>query len=398
MNRIKELVLREFGDDGADTLEKYWAQIEYTAYWCISLLSNRAGLVSVAPEAVEDLVLEREECFELHQVKCRDESQPSWTTSEVLPILCKQYSRRRAFSRTCYFHFVSDHVADTKTRFQPGTSLGALSRLKFFLETEHAGQGLAPAESSEFGELEREIVKRISELMRENHSERVDNTLARQLLHNTWIDTRSIYVRSRPFYDGLAHVLLETFPGQPPCAMPHLEAIYRRILLMIATRIITKNTIAERSIRRADILSCRVEATRPEPGLPDLDSQPGTSAVDKKALYGGFDATELPAFGLQRIRADSKRRRLELLGRQEQIEDLSLALITDQQYCRRLVSKSSTGIPAGPDILEMMRSRIGTHIETYCRETTDVDEPFCLGLLWSATDECHLWWHRLGGM
>jgi len=41
MIRIKEQVLREFGDHGADTLERYFAQIEYTAFWCIRMLRDR---------------------------------------------------------------------------------------------------------------------------------------------------------------------------------------------------------------------------------------------------------------------------------------------------------------------------------------------------------------------
>jgi hypothetical protein len=139
VNRVKELILREFGDQGADTFEKHWAQLEYTAYWCIHLLAPPSQILGVIPEGVDDVIIIWGVCRELHQVKCRDEIQPPLTTAEILPILCQQYHRRLAFSEPCHFHFVSDYVADTKTQLKPGVSYGPLSRLKQLLDIEHAG-------------------------------------------------------------------------------------------------------------------------------------------------------------------------------------------------------------------------------------------------------------------
>src|SRR5574341_2612377 len=98
MIRIKEQVLREFDDHGADTLERYFAQIEYTAFWCIRMLRDGEEIEAVIPEGVEDVVVIRRGIHELHQVKTRDESQGPWTSVQVLPILCQQYKRRNAFS------------------------------------------------------------------------------------------------------------------------------------------------------------------------------------------------------------------------------------------------------------------------------------------------------------
>ena len=97
MGKIKEQVLREFGDTGADTLERYAAQIDYTVFWCIRMLRSTEGIVAVIPEGVEDLVLVRPCSVELHQIKTRDEGQGPWTTNDVVPILCKQYQHRLAF-------------------------------------------------------------------------------------------------------------------------------------------------------------------------------------------------------------------------------------------------------------------------------------------------------------
>jgi hypothetical protein len=88
---INQQVLREFGDIGADTLRRYAAQIEYTAFWCIRMLPESEAIEAVIPEAVEDVLVIRANQHELHQVKTRDESRGPWTLAEVLPILCAQY-------------------------------------------------------------------------------------------------------------------------------------------------------------------------------------------------------------------------------------------------------------------------------------------------------------------
>src|SRR5215475_2687795 len=103
MANLKEQVLREFGDQGADTLDRYFAQFEYTAYWCIRMLVEVEEIEAIIPEGVEDVVIVKRRLNELHQIKTRDESQGSWTTAEVWPILCQQYHRRKAFSRDCCF-------------------------------------------------------------------------------------------------------------------------------------------------------------------------------------------------------------------------------------------------------------------------------------------------------
>ena len=60
MISIKQQVLREFGDHGADTLKRYFAQIEYTAYWCIRMLRDAEGIDAVIPEGVDDVLLIRQ--------------------------------------------------------------------------------------------------------------------------------------------------------------------------------------------------------------------------------------------------------------------------------------------------------------------------------------------------
>lgn len=393
--RAKELVLRKYDDTGADTLEKHWAQIEYTAYWCIHLLIPQSSIKGVIPEGIDDVTLIKENCFELHQVKCRDESQPPWTTAKVLPILCSQYLRRTAFNRPCQFHFVSDHVADTKTQLRPGNSYGQLYRLKYLLDIEHDGQTLTYEEASELDELEREVLPRIVELMKSG-GEHIEIAFARELLHNTWVDTKSLYIRNRPIYDDLSNALLEGLPGQPPCNIPQLHEVYSRLLLLIVEKITTGKSLEERTIARDDVLACRAEAIAPEPNLPDLNILPGNSIAEKKASFGGFDITEFPTFARQMKRAQEKRRRFEIIGLDEKVEDLELALITLQSLSRRTISQTCTDIKIGPRILTAVQPQIPSCINSYFPNNCDVDVPFCNGLLWLSTNDCTLWWHRIG--
>src|SRR5690348_12853129 len=90
-------VLQLFGDHGADTLDRFFAQLEYTAVWCARMLDPRENVRVVIPEAIEDLVVIRHGRFELRQVKCRDESVGAWSISDAVPILGAQYTRAYAF-------------------------------------------------------------------------------------------------------------------------------------------------------------------------------------------------------------------------------------------------------------------------------------------------------------
>jgi hypothetical protein len=392
--RAKELILRKYDDTGADTFEKHWAQIEYTAYWCVHLLLPQSGIIGVIPEGIDDVTLVKSDCFELHQVKCRDESQAPWTTADILPILCSQYHRRTAFEKQCEFHFVSDHVADAKTQFRPGNSYGQLFRLKHLLDIKHQGDSFTAEEAKELKELEAVILPRIIELMAKE-GETVNQSDAQALLHDTWIDTKSLYIRNRPIYSELSAAFVEAFPGQPACNVPQLEEIYCRLLLHIVGKIIIGRTLEARTIAREDVLTCRVEAITPEANLPDLNKLQGHTTAEKKALYGGFDTTEFPIISLQMRRMQEKRRRLETLGFYENIEDLSLALLTLQSYHRREISKSHSELTIGPKILHTMQSHLQDVINKYVPTLIEVDLPFCHGLLWSSTNDCHLWWHRL---
>lgn len=395
MTKIKEYILREFGDHGADTLERYFAQIEYTAFWCIRMLRRAERIIAVVPEGVEDVVVIRPEVHELHQVKTRDESQGSWTTSDVLPILCKQYHHRTAFNGPCQFHFVSDQMADIKAATRAG-SLGSLMRLKRLLEIRHDGQSLKPNEQSELQQLEHILLPKICEILLHQYGEQVDYAMATMLLHNTHIQTGYHPLRSPTNLDELDAALSELLPGISPDTHRQLADIYDRLLLLVIRKIIIGTSLSTRRIEQHEVLSCRTVHTPLGNEYPNLDEVPGVTLLDKKVYLGGFDLTEVPRFHRQKKAAEWALRRLESIGLEQEIDWLTTAVLDLQGVCRHKICREmGIGQNPGPHILAMLHPLIGSLATRYLPLVREVDEQFCLGILWRETDHCSAWWHGL---
>lgn len=396
MTSIKQQVLRDFGDHGADTLRRYFTQIEYTAYWCIRMLHAAEGIDAVIPEGVEDLVIVRRGVNELRQVKTRDESQGPWTMADVLPVFCQQYHRRKAFQDPCHFHFVSDQAADNKTSLE--RSFGRLFRLKALLEIEHDGQTLKDEEKQELEELEKILIPKIRDTLRAKHGDEVDEATALALLHDTWVETDSQTMRNITDQNlaELEEALSESLPGTPALTMSELKEIYGRLIILIARRIIDGTSLEARRIERDDVLGCRTAPYAATSGYPDLSAVPGKCALDKKVRLGGFDPTELPGMHKQKALAEWTVRKLKSLGLQEILERLTTAIVDLQGVCRNKVCRHQ-GIndKPGPLILDMLRPELPCLAAHYFPDTDDVDEQFCLGVLWGETDRCMAWWHGL---
>jgi hypothetical protein len=398
MTGIKQQVLRVFGDHGADTVRRFFTQIEYTAYWCIRMLRDAEGIDAVTPEGVEDLVVERRGINELRQVKTRDESQGPWTTADVLPILCQQYHRRKAFAAPCHYHFVSDQMADNKASIE--RSFGRLFRLKFLLDVEHDGQTLTDEEKLELEEIEKTLIPKIRERLSKQHSEDVDEGTALALLHDTWVETDSQAIRNieKQNLAELEEALAERCPGGSPLTMSNLKEVYVRLVILIARRITEATTLESRRIERDDVMGCRTARFTATDGYPDIDTVPGDSLLDKKARLGGFDPTELPRLHKQKALAEWTVRKLKSLGLQELLERLTTAIVDLQGVCRNKVCRQQ-GIndKPGPLILDMLRPELPRLAAGYFPHTEEVDEQFCLGVLWGETDRCMAWWHGLDG-
>ena len=396
MTNIKEAVLRQFGDVGAETIDRYLEQIEYTAFWCIRMLLEEENIEAVIPEGVEDVVIVRTSITELHQVKTRSEGQGSWTTADILPILCKQYHNRMAFSNQCCFHFVSDQDADNKTSLG-SKSYGPLFMLKNILNIEHDKQPLQSHELTQLDNLKKVILPRILQLLDENHGEVITLSEASTLLHSTWIDTSCEILLQKNMPIWLENALAKLNPMAPSYTLTQLKNIYNRILFLILERIRNTSSLDKRKIEREDILECLTAPAPFEEGFPDLDQVPGRSIMDKKAFLGGFDPTELPVYRKQKLLAENTIRLLSTLNLSSDLDRLIAGLETHQLLCRQRICKDLTShtTAIGPQILLLVYEKLVPTAKYYMPEVMEIDELFCLGILWRQTDNCSLWWNSL---
>jgi hypothetical protein len=388
MIRIKELCLREFGDQGAETLERYFAQIAYTAFWCIRMLYSHEGIEAVIPEGYEDVVVIRKGVYELHQVKTRQESRGPWSMSEVLAILCQQYNRRSFFPSACLFHFVSNQMADNKAQ-KPNT----LYRLKLLLDIEHSGDRYTEGEKEDLKLIERRLVPQIRQILLQEYTDEVDDATALELLHRTWIDTDCSVIRNPNHVIELEAALAASCPGIHPYNLPQLQDIYDRLILLIVRKIITTLTFHARYLRTDDILSCRSKVMNAlENGYKKLDQVPGDTILDKKAILAGFDLTELPRFHRQKALAEATRRKYVTLNMENELERLISAILDCHWECRNTVCRIR-GIEQcpGPHILSLIMAKL-EEIVVRTFPQSDVDSSFCMGLLWKQTDLCAAWW------
>lgn len=391
MLRLKEKILRELGDQGADTLRRYFAQIQYTVYLCIQMLRDEEEIKAVAPEAIEDIVVIRKGCSEFHQVKTRNESVGSWTFSEVLPILCKQYANRRNFPN-CSFHFVSNQIADRKEQRQYG---GSLYNLKYLLDIKHNGDAFTDKELKNFEEIKNALVPLIQREMAKEYSEMIDDDTAVDLLCRTTIDTECPKLYNPGNVEELNFVLERLYPGISH-TVRQVSHICDNLILLVIRKIIETDHIQQRFINHVDVLACRNASviSNSIEGL-DLNALPGKTVLEKKTLFGGFDFSELPLLHKQKALAEYFKRYQSNIGRSQDIEQLIVDLLDSQWECRDVICRvNNVQNNPGPRILAMLRPKLNSIMQNTAFGK-GVNNSLCLGLLWGETDNCYAYWHSL---
>jgi hypothetical protein len=393
--RLKDTVLREFGDQGADTLERYVVQLEYSVFWCIEMLRGSQGILAVLPEGIEDVVLDKGNVMELHQVKTRTEAQGPWTTAEVLPILCKLFYHRKAFpGKCCNYHFVSDRMA--ANRVNGKDQHAALYRIKFLLQIKHDGQTHNSEEAAELASIEAKIIPNIQKRMKEDYGETLAPEDARELFRACWIETDSVLLRNPDCIGSLA-TALESVTGSGDSRTPNeLRRIVDRILLKVLRTIILTLKLEDRRVTAKDVLVCRSEVRNATVEGVDLDSLPGRSVLEKKVLLGGFDATEVGGFQRQMVHSDAVMRELRQLADPRELDRFVTHVLDEQLKARDHICRVN-GVNAGPgpQILRHIRDSISCLLAESKLPSGFVDAQLCLGLMWRETDQCSLWWHAL---
>ena len=390
---LKSKVLERFGDEGASTLDRYFAQLEYTAAWCVRLLDPAWRVRLVIPEAVEDLVVIRNGVFELRQIKTRDESVGAWRTVEVVPILAAQYYRSHFFGeRRFSFHFVSDARADVRT---PRGSLGSLERLKQVLSLFHSGEPFRGKESTQFDWFMRVLPPMLSASAMAVGFVSCMEEHARDFLRRTHIETNDTDVRTPRNVESLYSAIKVASPHEPERSLPELRDVYDRIILLIIHRIRSGTDLRTRAISRRDVLEClRVPAGAFE--ALDLSRLPGGTKLEKKTLLGGFEQTEVRQFRRQMAHAKGRRREIGVMGLREELQLLDLALGEAQRQQRRRLSGSvPLPSPFGPFLLDLLQPQLERMGVRYLPADARPSAMLCQGMLWESTQACFSAWHPM---
>lgn len=400
MGRVKDIFFRELGDQGADTWSRYAAQFEYTAYYCIRMLHAAEQIESVVPEGGDDVLVNRHQRDELHQIKTRDEGQGPWTTALVYPILCQQFSRRAHFRPACHFFFISNQIADNETKLV-GNGLGSLYRLKELLDLQHEGQALVSKERSDWNALLPVVADKIAERMSSAHGESIDRSIAIDLLCRTHIETACPHLHYPNYLDDccpknlaeLDATLAHCSAGVPAPPMFFLNQMYQQLLRLIYAKVRTSTTMEGRAVARDDVLGCRTVASPYHIELPALDTVPGRTILDKKAYLAGFKSPECQLMHRQLALAGYTRRRLIAEGREADYERLSMMLVDRQIQRWREVTGTNGDNETGPVILERLVPDFANIASTCFAADSRIDTQFCKGVLWNETNQCRAWWH-----
>lgn len=402
---VKDQSLRKYGDHGADTYRRYKRQVHYAAYWAIRMLVDAESIEFVIPEGVEDLVILSRDTCKLYQIKTRDESRGAWTIAEVIPILCKLYDHKEAFTYSDFtYHFVSNQKADNESKAK--NSFGKLYQLKYLLEILHIQGDLTDEEEKELVEFENTLAPKICQMLKDNHNKEVDLETAKEFLRKTRIETNCNELRSyskqavteanggvrHGNIAELAYVLQRT--STDIFTLDQADEMYERICQLLDHKIEHGNSIEERKIFTHDVISCRHSSSSATPELPDLSLLPGNSNLEKKLLLGGFDATELSGFKKSKLLSLQTARELKVLGYENHLTRVETDLIDLQGKCRREICQAGESEKVGPAILEKVRSQLPDLLSKYSVERQKIDELFCIGALWEETEKCNAWWHN----
>ncbi|MBE3037269.1 MAG: hypothetical protein IMZ62_00415 [Chloroflexi bacterium] len=402
MTLLKDrLIANMTGDSGADTLRRFFAQIEYTAFWCIRMLRPTEGIDAVVPEAFEDVLVVRPDCYDLRQVKARDESAGPWTVAEVLPVLVKQYAQSRNLDRRCTFHFASNRLADTRTTFTKG-GMGALYDLKILLEAIHLGSALSPAEKEQLDKFKDTLLPRLETALKPTDGRACpDRAAVEALLLETRIETdcpyvaypNTTYAYCNNNLTELDDALTLLYPGSPPLSLHALGAMYAQVLNLVYERIRTGTSIENRRITATDLLQCRVVPVAEDGLMQEIASAPGKTLLDKKAYLGGFDTTRRQNMYRQRATADILRRKLRPDDNLKW-ENFRTALLDRQISCMEAIcGEKDCADRTGTRILESLRPHLRLVAKEHFPDRPDVTEQVCLGVLWDETDACRARWH-----
>ncbi len=374
------------------------AQVEYTAFRCIQMVSGRYGILNVVPEVGDDVLIERKDCFELHQVKTRSETQGSWLASEVVPIFVKQLLSARRLDKPSRCVFVSNASAansDSQANFYN------FSNFKRCIEARRRGAVLTNAQRMSFQKARHAWTEAITAASLPTTPPFTKREVL-QALKTADFQTSSNYLVNPLEYGGfsaqnlifLDRALEDAVPGCPALSRLDLERMYAALLLLIIETMATRKRGDDRRIGPEEVkTACFLgEATRAV--QINLDAYQGRNIAQKKANLAGFDPTSFPLIDRQRKLAQVALRELATTHDEQTIDVLVTELLEEHEQQRSVVSAQHPGsLNIGRKLFKSLQDRLESLNYTLLSKVGRLDRSTYFGIIWEEANQCHAWLH-----
>jgi hypothetical protein len=390
---MTDIVLSKFGDHGSESSRRDKFQEEFAMYLCIEMLGD-PNIDYVICEYGEDVVLQRQDSFELFQVKTKQESVNAWRLDDLLPVIAKSFAIAPYMSLpVTRCHFVSNDRAT-----------GALLELKSLLD-------LPPGSWSEdqmrfFDDFCRKHCTRILEHIARNdpdHSYDIPQiemrlkslSIQTDFHHMNYLEDTNLR-RLRCVVEGNGTGVASAFSVTDNA----LWEIYEKIAIVISTATVGR-TREEKSISRQAIDTCiTLQPTSAfmfrVPTEQEIEQAPGKTRLERKLLLGGFSPLFVEASRDIMVNVMSESRKWEFGLAEELIQDIRMRV---RYSCADCFDRISKQIPdreqIGREILEDVRAHLPALAEYYQRRNLSfADQTFLEGIAYWLTSECLLYWSQ----
>lgn len=386
---MEDKIIAKFGDHGADSSRRDRFQEHFAAYYCVQMLFD-GSILEVICEYGEDVVVNRNQGYELHQVKTKQESVSEWNLADLYPIIAKTFAMVPYFDKVKKCCFVSNK----------GSS-GVLYELKKVINQSQ----------SDWNEQEREFF----ETFCTNHAARILSEMKNVDSENneTVLDVRQrlLTLEINTDFHHMNHVedsnirTLRKFLDNDTYSLNNysdkdIGDIYDNLIGIVGKATIGRTRV-EKTITRNQVLECIVQPRGSRllyklPSKEEIENAQGRTLLEKKLFLGGFtdlfveDARELM------VVVKSRSRNWEFGQAAEILDDIvfrvkHLCVDSYDKVCQENPKKEQIG----REIFEDIKIEFPRLLDYYHNSNLAfIDQLFLEGIAWALTSECKLYWSQ----
>jgi hypothetical protein len=386
---MQDQILEKFGDFGAESSRRDRFHEHYSVHWCINMFFD-ASITEIILEYGEDLVVNRNGNYELHQVKTKQESvQEEWNVTNILPIIGKTFAMVPYFGNVTKCCFVSNEKAK-----------GTLYKLKSVINQPDADWSLE--EKSVFEDFctnhNKRILKEMQKVDKEN-TETVTDVQDRLLTLRIDTDFHHMEYIQDTNIRRLRQAIENSYAGTGIVFTDEdIAEIYEALIGVVGKAVIGKTRI-EKSINREDILNCiNVPINRRTlyrfPTEEEVLQAPGRTRLEKKLMLGGFTPVYIEEAREVMVEVMNQEKKWGFGKAEELLQDICFRM---KYLCSDAYDIVCTANPrdekVGRKILDRLKLELPNLIEYY-GNLGFVEEIFLVGIAWQLTAECKAYWSQ----